>query len=257
MIYFYSNNGYIHNTGKQSIDWIKSYSSLQNFLGKHKTIQGMPMVLKKDGLINIAHPGENYIKINNSIGDKNGKNKDELFTFGTVRITLLYYNCKYKNSILYGFSNKNSNNLKNIKWNVLFGDCHCHNNGDYWDLIIPNTMDCSNTSSLYLAIILIQDGWNRRITVDQNKKLYAFDLTDPNVVYFSISKDDSADGHKNEYHSINICEYDPINGRKIRMIIAFEDRGGKISDYDYNDVILAVSSKFIDDTKCTNYKCLY
>ena len=66
--------------------------------------------------------------------------------------------------------------------------------------------------------------------------------------YFSI-KPGVYTTDNNFAHCINVQGYSKILNIKTRVLIAFEDRPSTNTDWDFNDVILSVSSDTTDDNQ--------
>ena len=220
------------------INNILSHTTLINGVTEQQTVPGMPTTISSSSsMYNKAHICTGYIKLIDSYL-KNTSGDAIFVPDGILRICYLGGTTSAKNSVIYGFAPATSTAIANITWDVLIAVNTTQTLGDYWDIILPDRTFYPN---LYLAIIVLNDSWSSRTIVSGTT--CNITNTTPN---FCIDSSKSVTD-TNTAHFINLQGYNSNYGVLTRLVIGIEDWYSSLTDNDFNDILLAVSSKFYSE----------
>lgn len=240
------NTGRILQTGRKTIEFlnkINSHKIFYNNLIERRTIEGTPDSIDNRPILKSnSHLGKNFIKINN---DKSVRTNDAVYIPDRMRITLIGGSTAGRNTILYCWLDKNEL-PPNIKWRVLFANCRAQTRGDFIDIDLPDKIN------YYLGLAIINNGWLEKTIINSTEKLCSLKKLD-SLDYYCINPTYSR-GDVNKSHSINIQSYSTVEELNARLLVTFEDWKFDYSDRDYNDVILSISSVYLDENEINDDK---
>lgn len=224
-------------TQSSTLNIIKSQEAFYDNLVERTAIPGTPTAITGGGLQTIAHMGTTYLQINRS--NEINNNIDGVFIPDAIRFTKITGQTKAKLAIIYAFANSENVLPENLVYNVLFANTNEQSIGDFVDIPLPDTTFYPN---LYLSLILINDAWTYRTVVDPTQKICSIP---GDMDYFCINPSYS-NKDVNQSHTVNIQGKNSEISIKSRVVYAFEDWYMNKTDRDYNDIVLSVSSVYID-----------
>lgn len=171
----------------------------------------------------------NYINVTTNITD----GTDSFFGLIYLRFTVIKNMSAYKNSLFYGISPSNDTPPEKINWIILLANTIAHKKGDYFDIELTNI---DNYKELYIAFLLVPDGWNKKIVYDVNKKIC---MIPDDIYYINNTKYSKFDISNNHIIISKPCHCDGL--KNFDIVIAFEDMDFSKSDQDYCDVVISMS----------------
>ena len=234
------NSGNRLQSGRKTQEEINTIFSQKNTISnvfEEQRVPGTPALISSGGLKDKAHMSIEYIRIIRQVGENNN---DSIFIPDRMRITKLSGDCKANNTVAYAFSASNNTSPTELTWTVLYGNGNAQLNGDYFDLDLPDETSMPN---LYLALILIKDGWRHKTVISEEDKIVSIPS---NLPYYCVNPQYSTQD-PNINHMIVSQGYNIDIGVKSRIVVAFEDWELPRSDFDYNDVIISISSVYLDE----------
>jgi hypothetical protein len=234
-----SNPGIMAQSGGNDFPFLSNDSVLSD-LFETRTIFGTPLIINRAPLNSYAHMTNGYVKIvRDLIAPIPGQ--DQLFVPDRLRIKVIGGVCVQANSILYAWAASPTASPFTLRWQMLFANAKVQPLNTFIDIDLP---DNTYYPSLYLALILIDGGFAASTEVDPSQDEYQ---CPGNLPFYCLNPSFNII-NPNERHMISSQGRSQYNGLYTRVVIAFEDMPFMRSDRDYNDVVLSLSSVFLDET---------
>jgi len=229
---FYCNsNGKMTKDGRMDLSGLLTNQTIDAGLLRKRAVPGTPSTISNSSsLYGKSHLGTSLIKLTQDY------ETGECLHIIDGRIRILYYSgeCKFKNLLLYAFTNMSDVDITTLTYTVAFANCLIQTSGDYIDIQIPDGMN-------YLVLLLCSNGFpSASLNEDGSYSLPS------NIDYFCIDPSRSA-SNIDQSHSINIKGYSSIHHRNQHLLLAFEDKTFVKCDRDYNDVLIVLGCPSIMD----------
>lgn len=234
-----TSSGRMAQSGGNTLAFLSNNSVLSD-LYEERTIFGTPVIISRTPLNTYAHLTNGYIKIVRDLISPLSY-QDQLFVPDRLRIKLIGGTCGQLNSILYAWSSSPSVSPASLRWNVLFANTKAQPLNTFIDIDLP---DNTFYPSLYLALILVDGGFSASTSIDPSQGRFSFPT---NLPYYCLNPAFNII-NPNERHMISSQGKNVNNALYTRIVIAFEDMPFLQSDRDYNDIVLSLSSVFLDET---------
>ena len=216
---------------------ILSQKTLFDNLSETVAVPGTPVAITSGGLYGKAHMCSQWIRI---VRDNGSNSEDGVYIPDQIRFTKIEGTTSCKIAILYGFAPSANTPATDITWNVLFVDGNQQENGDFWNVPLPDTTLYPNT---YLAIMMYVGAWWGRTVVSEDLKICSIPNTSTYITFLDPSQ---ANYDTNQSHMIVIQGYNANIGAASRICIACEDWIMSETDKDYNDLVISISSVALD-----------
>ena len=235
--------------GKMSYSGIRHLNDLEKIVSNREmvlslvnkvAVPGMPYEISVFGqLYGKAHLCQSMIKIIQSYQRPSGVTEEVYIPERQLRMTKIGGICLKRNTIIYAFSERADPSPVSLIWTVLFASTKRQSNGEYVDINLPDYPE------VYLSIMLIPDGWTHRRVINEEKKLC---VIPGDLKYYCLNPMLSS-GDIGISHAIVMQAYNKIDGFPTRVIVTWEDLNSSDPkvDFDYNDVILSISSSYFDE----------
>lgn len=236
-----TSNGQMATTGRSTstqISNILSQATLRDGVTEHVAVPGTPTTISSGSLFGNAHMGSSYVQLIRDLSQN--VSIDSVFVPELLRLTFISGTCLFRNTILYGFAPSSSTSLTSITFTVLFANGNAQTVGDYFDIQLP---DSTSYPNIYLVLVILPNAWPLATVVDLTNKLYSFSGSESR--YTTNPSQNSPDS--GTAHTIQIQGRSSYNGFQTRVVVAFEDRRMYKSDKDYNDVMISICSRYMDD----------
>lgn len=226
------------------VDNILSHITYLNGVRNKRVVQGTPSTISSGDLYGNAHMSTSFIKIIHDFR-RNTQNDCIYVPDGMIRLVYLGGSCAATNSLLYGFAPKLTTNISTITFNVVIAKNTSQTKGDYFDIALPDRMSYPN---LHIVFILLCSAWTHRTIVSGNICSISASLMDNTNLNFCIDPSKSI-GDINQSHFIISQGLSTTFGIYTRIIIGIEDLPMSGTDRDYNDCMIAISSKTISESQ--------
>lgn len=247
MSYIYFNvvnttTGNMQQTGRKTnseLTNIVSQSNIIKNLVPGTTVPGTPTKITSGPLYDIGQMGFQYIQLV-KIFQKNSQINSLFVPDGFVRLTFLGGTTTSTDSIIYAFANSTSQTFSNLTFNMAIANTNSQVAGDYFDIELPDTTFYPN---IYLVLCLINGAWTNRTIISGNQ--CRIEVGDFGTKTYCINPNQSPQDNGLS-HFILVNGVNTVFGLNSNIAIGIEDDPLSISNRDYANVKLAISSRMLN-----------